>query len=147
VRKEGAITENIFQICRFAIVGGLNTLVDWAVYFVIVGLYPVESVIFYTIAKGISYLCGMINSYLLNRSWTFKGSRAANEVRRLIRFLLVNTVSLGINSLSIYIFLNLNLAHITSLFFATAITFSINFTLNKLWVFRENKMMAKVTRG
>lgn len=147
MRKECAITDNIFQICRFAIVGGLNTLIDWAVYFVIVGLYPVESVIFYTIAKGISYLCGMINSYLLNRCWTFKGSQAANEVSRLIKFLLVNAVSLGINSLSIYIFLNLNLSHITSLFFTTAITFSFNFTLNKLWVFRENKMMAKVTRG
>ena len=145
--KECAITENIFQICRFAIVGGLNTLIDWAVYFILVGLYPIESVIFYTFAKGVSYLCGMLNSYLLNRCWTFNGSQSTNEVRRLIRFLLVNTVSLGINSLSIYVFLNLNLSHITSLFLATALTFSFNFTLNKLWVFRENKMMVKATRG
>jgi putative flippase GtrA len=64
-----------------------------------------------------------------------------------MRFVLVNAVGLGINSASIYIFLNLNLSQMTALFFATVIAFTFNFTLSKLWVFRKGKMVAKVSRG
>ncbi|TEB07103.1 GtrA-like protein [Pelotomaculum schinkii] len=147
VQGECEFTENIFQLCKFALVGCLNTFIDWAVYFAIVKLYPVESIYFYTAAKGLSYFCGILNSYFLNRCWTFKTIHDHHEGGRFIRFVLVNAVGLGINSASIYIFLNLNLAQMTALFLATAIAFTFNFTLSKLWVFRKGKMVAKVSRG
>jgi len=147
VQGECEFTENIFQLCKFALVGCLNTFIDWAVYFAIVKLYPAESIYFYTIAKGFSYLCGILNSYFLNRCWTFKTVHDSNEGGRFIKFVLVNAVGLGINSASIYIFLNLNLAQMKALFLATVITFTFNFTLSKLWVFRKSKMVAKVSRG
>jgi putative flippase GtrA len=129
------------------LVGCLNTFIDWAVYFAIINIYPVESIFFYAVAKGLSYFCGILNSYFMNRCWTFKTIQDSNEGGRFIRFVLVNAVGLGINSASIYIFLNINLAQLTALFLATAITFAFNFTLSKLWVFRKGKMVAKVSRG
>ena len=128
-------------------VGCLNTFIDWALYFVIVKLYPVESISFYTAAKGFSYFCGIINSYFINRYWTFKTVQDPNESGRFMRFVLVNAVGLGMNSASIYVFLNFNLSQMTALFLATVITFTFNFTLSKLWVFRKGKMVAKVSRG
>jgi hypothetical protein len=72
--------ENIVQLFKFATVGCFNTLIDWAIYFIILKLFPAESVIFYTAAKGFSYFCGILNSFFLNRVWTFRDSLQENEV-------------------------------------------------------------------
>ena len=90
------MTENILQLFKFAIVGCINTFIDWAVYFVILRLFQVK-VFFYSFAKGFSYLCGVVNSFLLNRCWTFK-TPSENEGSRFLKFTLVNTLGLGINS-------------------------------------------------
>jgi putative flippase GtrA len=140
------LTENVLQLCKFSIVGCINTFIDWAVYFVILRLFPGESILFYSVAKGFSYLCGVVNSFLLNRCWTFK-TPSGKEGRRFLKFTLVNTLGLGINSASIYVLLNLNLPHLAALFLATTITFAFNFTLSKLWVFRKGKVVAKTTGG
>lgn len=138
---------NMVQMFKFAAVGCVNTMIDWAVYFIILKSFPAESVIFYTAAKGFSYLCGIINSFFLNRNWTFKDILHDNEGGRFFKFMLVNAVGLGFNSISVYIFLNLNFSHIVSLFLATSITFTFNFILNKMWVFREDKMIVKTSGG
>lgn len=139
--------ENVVQLFKFATVGCFNTLIDWAVYFIILKLFPAESVLFYTVAKGFSYFCGILNSFFLNRVWTFRDSLQENEGGRFAKFMVVNLIGLGINSVSVYVFLNMEFRHVSALFFATAITFSFNFILNKLWVFRKGKMVAKTTGG
>jgi len=139
--------ENVLQLFKFAAVGCVNTLIDWSVYFVILKIFPAESAVFYAFAKGFSYFCGIINSFFLNRFWTFKDSLRENEGSRFAKFLLVNLVGLGFNSVSLYIFLNLEFKHTMALLFATSITFSFNFILNKLWVFRKGKMVAKTSGG
>jgi putative flippase GtrA len=139
--------DNIVQLFKFATVGCFNTLIDWAIYFIILKLFPAESVIFYTAAKGFSYFCGILNSFFLNRVWTFRDSLQENEGGRFAKFMAVNLIGLGINSVSVYVFLNMEFRHVAALFFATAITFSFNFILNKLWVFRKGKMVAKTTGG
>lgn len=139
--------ESIFQLFKFTAVGCINTLIDWTIYFIVLKMFPAESVLFYTIAKGFSYFCGIINSFFLNKFWTFRISLHENERGRFVKFLLVNLVGLGINSVSIYIFLNLELKQTMALFMATFITFLFNFVLNKLWVFRKGKMVAKTSGG
>jgi putative flippase GtrA len=141
------LTENILQLFKFAAVGCVNTFIDWAIYFAALKIFPAESIFFYSAAKGFSYFCGIINSFFLNRCWTFKTDTDEHEGGRFFKFAVVNAVGLGINSASIYVFLNLNLAHAMALFLATFITFAFNFTLSKLWVFRKGKMVAKTTGG
>jgi putative flippase GtrA len=138
---------NFFQLCKFAAVGCVNTFIDWAVYLIIFKVFPGESAFFYLIAKGFSYFCGIINSFFLNRFWTFRDSCTENEGGRFVKFILVNAVSLGFNSASFYIFLNLALNQTMALFLATLITFALNYTLNKFWVFRKDKMVVKTTGG
>ena len=141
------VTENILQLFKFAAVGCVNTFIDWAVYFAVLKIFPSESIFFYSIAKGFSYFCGILNSFFLNRCWTFKTDQDEHEGGRFLRFAVVNAVGLGINSASVYMFLNHNLDHAMALFFATFITFAFNFTLSKLWVFRKGKMVVKTTGG
>lgn len=141
------VTENILQLCKFAAVGCVNTLIDWAVYFAVLKIFPFESILFYSVAKGFSYFCGILNSFFLNRCWTFKTDQDEHEGGRFIRFAVVNALGLGINSASVFVFLNHNLNQSMALFFATFITFAFNFTLSKLWVFRKGKMVVKTTGG
>lgn len=141
------INENIMQFGKFAIVGCLNTFIDWAVYFSIIFIFPAESVFFYAVAKGFSYFCGIVNSFFLNRYWTFRASPHTNEKRRFLKFVVVNALGLGINSLSVYILLNLQVSQVIALFLATAAAFGLNFTLSKLWVFRKGEMVPKTSGG
>ena len=57
----------IKKILKFGVTGVMNTAVDFVVYTVLVsvcgmGLY---------VSQMISYCCGMLNSYVINRKWTF----------------------------------------------------------------------------
>jgi len=140
-------SENLIQFFKFALVGCVNTFVDWAAYFTIISIFPAESTFFYAVAKGFSYFCGIVNSFFLNRCWTFNAAGAGNEGGRFVKFALVNAIGLGINSLTIYECLKLNISQIMALFMATAIAFGFNFTLTKIWVFRKDKMVAKTTGG
>jgi putative flippase GtrA len=45
----------------------------------------------------ISYSCGVLNSYLLNRSWTFR--RGSNRKgKEIIRYIIVNLAALAVSS-------------------------------------------------
>ncbi|HOV80508.1 MAG TPA: GtrA family protein [Bacillota bacterium] len=141
------ITENLTQLFKFAAVGCVNTFIDWAVYFTIIKILPSESIFLYTAAKGFSYFCGIVNSFLLNRCWTFKAYTAEHEGYRFAKFALVSVAGIGLNSISIFLFLSMGLVQIVSLFLATFVAFSFNFTLSKVWVFRKGKMVAKTSGG
>ncbi len=79
------------QMAKFAAVGVLNTLVDFAVFQTLnLTLGWVYA------AQVIGYTFGVINSYLWNSSWTFREQRT-RSLREITLFLLVNLVSLGVS--------------------------------------------------
>lgn len=144
------IKKGVSQLSKFAVVGCINTFIDWIVYLAVLKAFPAESTFFYTIAKSFSYFCGIINSFYLNNYWTFKTKSDENVGDKFAKFVLVNLAGLCINSASIYIILNLKnlkLVHPMALFLSAFITFTTSFTLNKLWVFRRGKMVERTTGG
>jgi putative flippase GtrA len=128
-------------------VGCVNFLVDLGVLTLlhtVIGLNVVPSNI-------VSYSCGVVNSYILNRFWTFKIKLKFFEVYTLksgkklhflsfpfMKFIFVNLVSLGVNTLAMYILVDLySLDPTLSKVAATAFSFIVNFAGSKLLVFRE----------
>ncbi|CUA80697.1 GtrA family protein [Anoxybacillus suryakundensis] len=78
---------NIVTFFRFIVVGVSNTLVDFFVFFSLVTLgMP------YMWAQIFGYSVGVMNSYIWNRSWTFRAKGAIMEP--FFRFLVVNVCSL-----------------------------------------------------
>ncbi len=59
-----------FQVSRFVIVGVINTLLDLFLFNIFRRFKRISA----TVASYISSSIAMINSYLLNRYWTFGGS-------------------------------------------------------------------------
>ncbi len=90
------------QFMRFAMVGLLNTLIDFGVLNALLWFdnYPVGWKIFaynslaFTIASG--------NSYLLNKHWTF-GDRRPSTLPRIGLFFLLTSIGLLINCTIVYL--------------------------------------------
>lgn len=83
--------KTIWQMAKFAIVGVLNTLVDFAVFQALNLLLG-----WVYAAQVIGYTCGIVNSYLWNSNWTFREQRT-RSFREIAMFLLVNLASLGVS--------------------------------------------------
>ena len=118
------------RFIRFCITGGLNTLVDFAVLWVLT--VPLQASPY--LSQILSYSAGMLNSYCINRSWTF-GSKNRFFGSEMLRFLLVNLCVLGVSVGAIYL-LAQRLPMLAAKLFTTGITMILGFVLNRLVVFR-----------
>ena len=82
----------IRQAVKFVLVGGLNTLIDLGVLNLLIFITGIASGSGYSIFKGISFTVAVINSYFLNKLWTFKGTG-----RKFLQFFIVSLIGFGIN--------------------------------------------------
>jgi len=97
-------------------------------------------------ANVISYTCGVINSFLLNRYWTFKIKHKFVSTH-FVKFVFVNLVSLGVNTLAVWVLVEMygftlgifGIENFYAKLIATVFSFTVNFAGNKLLVFREDK--------
>ncbi len=123
------------QVIKFLIVGIGNTLVDWTSYFLLSRFIP----FFMTRkvwAKGISYILGVTNSFIWNRSWTFRSS--IDFFPGFIIFALVSIASLGINTSVMYVsYTFFKFPEFIALLTATIFTLSWNFLASKFIIFRD----------
>ena len=126
--------KGIGHLLKFLVVGVMNFLVDYGVLSLLNGALGMPLVF----ANIISYSCGIINSFIMNRYWTFKIKLKFFSVH-FLKFIFVNLVSLGVNTLAVYILGDLySLPNIVAKLIATVFSFVVNFSGNKLLVFRED---------
>lgn len=121
-----------FRFVRFCITGGLNTLVDFIVFF----RSPVAEVAG-DHSQVISYSAGILNSYCINRRWTFQ-TRNRFFGREMLWFIGVNLCVLGVSVLSMWVLTTqMGFGTILSKLCTTALTMVLGFVLNRLLVFRS----------
>jgi putative flippase GtrA len=87
----------LFQAGKFVLVGILNTLIDLGVLNLLMFLTGITSGLWYSVFKGISFITAVINSYIFNRSWTFKGSGQENKNKEFLQFFIISCIGFGIN--------------------------------------------------
>lgn len=134
--KEIAKSEDFRKFIKFGITGGLNTVVDFVVYSCLVGLFSANIYL----AQVIGYSCGTLNSYIINRSWTFH-SKNAFFSRELLKFIVVNLITLGISLIAMYFLKSWFSLHEMILKIPVlAVTIVVNFILSRLWVFKSTKI-------
>lgn len=86
-----------FQAGKFVLVGILNTLIDLGVLNLLMFVTGITSGLGYSFFKGISFIVAVINSYILNRLWTFKGAGQENKGKEFLQFFTVSVVGFSIN--------------------------------------------------
>ena len=117
---------------KFAIVGVFNTLIDYGVFALLAQVLGWQVYL----SQVISYSCGILNSYIFNRSWTFhSGSRFFSPT--LVRFLVLNLCMLGVSTGLLAVFLHLGLSKLVAKGCTVIFTMAIGFVVNRLWVFKQ----------
>jgi putative flippase GtrA len=86
------MNKKMAQIMKFGMVGAVNTGIDFTI-FTLLTLWGWS----YMPAQCVSYTSGVMNSYVMNRSWTFKGSGPSNR-SGFVKFLVLNLLLLLITS-------------------------------------------------
>lgn len=119
------------KVVRFAIVGGLSTLLNYGVFyclFTFVGLH-------YMLASSSGFIVGVFLGYFLNRHWSFEYEGRGRFL--FVKYFCVYLFSLGVCLLFLYftvdaLRLNPKLMNLLSIVISTV----MNFINLRLWVFK-----------
>lgn len=145
--------EGIKQAAKFSLVGIFNTLVDYAVFYIMLAFLNLDK----SISQVVATVVAMCGSYIINRNWTFKA--VGNNKVQIVKFILTNIVSMSLTIIFMEIFHELLYVHewANSLLSLVGITYRldgdigvmfckvaasllslvVNFLGNKFWVFAK----------
>jgi len=141
-KLENGKIEPVLQFIKFALVGVANTLVDWVVFYLLVNSMLDDQ---RSLAKAISFVVAVLNSYLWNTIWTFKKEYQKIDSSKsaiFIKFLVVSLIGWGVN---VYVFdlastrigLEIINKDLLPLVLASGSAIIINFFGNKLWTYKR----------
>lgn len=132
------------KFIRFAIVGVINTIIDLGLLNILISIFGLAQPFLFSFYKGISFICALLNSYFMNKRFTFKVKENKKYTFHLFIFFslvgfIINVVS---SSLLFYILsanqISLNTYIIATLsgIFGTILGFLINYINYNYFVFK-----------
>ncbi|MBN2982857.1 GtrA family protein [Cohnella algarum] len=130
------------RVAKYGLVGVANTGVDFAVFAALVYGFGVMS----GVAQIVSYGCGVVNSFWLNRRWTFRVQERANA-GEWVRFMIVNALSFACaTGVLLGLEHGLGFAAWAAKLVSVGASLAVNYTGTKLWVFRDAQPARDVRR-
>ena len=137
------------QIVRFGIVGAINTVVDLAILNLLIFItHTGQRGAMFALFKTVAFVCAVVNSYVMNRSWTFKRVATKTPMLEGSQFLFVSVLGAVVNvGSSWYVatythpFSGIEAKWWPSLaaLVGTAFSLAFNFLGYKFWVFAHRK--------
>lgn len=122
----------LVQFVKFGIVGVLNTLLTFAVYTLLLKVFGV----WYLAASAIGFIVGTINSFLINRRWTFR--EHVGDALTPVRWAVVQCCGLGVNEGLLYVFVHqARIDKLVAQALATVVVTVSTFFANRAWTFRS----------
>ena len=89
------------RFIKFSVVGVVNFLIDFSILNLLSFVTGINQGIVAALFSAVSFLIANLNSYFLNRKWTFK---ATNKNSNYKTFLAISALGVAVNILIIYIF-------------------------------------------
>ncbi len=118
------------QFVKYGIVGASNTVLTFALYTILV-----EIGVQYLVALLLGYLAGSLNSYLLNRRWTFRAGHLAHTSVG-PRFAIVQVLAIVANLGLLYLLVHdLEVHKILAQAILTVPVLAVTFFVNRAWSF------------
>ena len=119
------------QFIKYGIVGASNTVLTFVIYTILVEAFRVE----YVVALLVGYVAGSLNSYLLNRHWTFRAGHLAHASVG-PRFAVVQIVAIAANTGLLILFVDdLHVHKILAQAILTVPVLAVTFFVNRAWSF------------
>lgn len=138
------------RFIKFATVGALGALIDFAVMNLMTHLFSLRLVY----AGSISFICAVLSNFTLNRYWTYPDSRSRHFLHQLGMFFLVNAAGIAfripilhyveppmaniVQSITHFPLANAHLlAKNATLALAIALVMIWNFFINRYWTYND----------
>lgn len=120
-----------YQIIKFGIVGVLAFLIDYGIMVFLTDFFSV----YYLLASTVSFSISLIFNYICSMKFVFSRREEGNTKKEFILFIGLSVLGLGINQLSMLIFVEkLDFMVKISKIFATAIVMVWNFVTRKILI-------------
>lgn len=119
----------------YAIIGCFNTLLDFLVFTGAHELLHLSP----EISHVLGYIAGFISGFVLNRNITFRKENSSNVFLQVLKFLLVNLLSLGSSTLVLHLLTGAGLNEYIAKILAQIVVTLINFFGYRFFVFRKDK--------
>jgi len=120
-----------FQYVKFIVVGSMNTLVSFFIFFICYALLQYS----YFISLVISYAIGILNSYFWNSLWTFGVKRT--DIKSLIKFISVYIITFILNLFIVFILVDVyEVGVLVSQGFSLFVVSAVSFVAHKYWSFK-----------
>ena len=124
--------KNIKEFLLYIIVGGIATVAEWAVFFVL-GKISCH----YAVATAIAYILSTFVNWLAGRILVFKESNQS-FIKEIVSVYLASIVGLILNLLIMWVAVDLmNINEMLSKIAATGIVFIYNFLVRKLLIYKS----------
>lgn len=121
------------QIFKFGIVGGIATIIDWLVYYILFNYFKINPLIANIGAFGIS----VIYNYIASVKWVFDVNENISKKKIFSQFIIFSIIGLLITELIIYFGVDLfKMNPMLIKIVATAITMVFNFVTRKIFLER-----------
>jgi putative flippase GtrA len=121
------------QFIKFNMVGVVNTVITFTVSFSLIHLFGMHELVTYPIG----YVCGLINSFIMNKFWTF-GKKHHFGILEIIKFIIVNMIALGGSEVIIKFAGDVfNTAPAVGILLGLCFSIPANYVGFKFWVFKD----------
>lgn len=120
------------QFGRYVVVGGTAFIVDYSLFFLLLG----KAALHYLAAATLAYLAGLVVNYLLSIAWVFDYRRLSHRGQEFAVFAAIGLCGVVLNGLLIhYIAAGLNIPYLQAKPWAALMVLLCNFGARKLLLF------------
>jgi putative flippase GtrA len=121
------------RVARFSVVGAMNTLIDLVVFLALVWWLAVPVVPANLLAFGVA----LANSYILNRSWTFRDAGTVVSTGNVLRFVLFSCLGAAIATAALWLLSRLGLATLAAKLLSVCVGMCWNYLTMRHLVFAK----------
>ncbi|MDP2586450.1 MAG: GtrA family protein [Candidatus Komeilibacteria bacterium] len=125
------------QFFQFSLVGGLNAIVDFSIYFSLTRSIDwfKEN---YLVANALAFLAAVTCSFFLNNHWTFKERAVKPSAGIYFKYLGLGLLTLAVIEFLLYQLVNnLGVYDLYAKILILLVSAIINFSLSRLWIFKK----------
>lgn len=129
-------TKNGFlQFFRYIFVGGIATIVDWGVLFLLTDFAH----IYHLVSAIIAFIAGLITNFFLSKILVFKANEArVNPLLEFVSYAIIGVIGLGITELIMFLFTDCwSIHYMISKVIATVIVLAWNYLARKIVIYKK----------
>ncbi|MFX1504269.1 MAG: GtrA family protein [Promethearchaeota archaeon] len=124
----------IIQGIRFAVVGGIGTLVNLSLLYILTEIYG----ILYLISEAFAFTVSVIHNYFWNKSFTFEEDIKEKVVGKGMKFTIICIIAMIVNLTVLFILVEFfGIFYLLAEIGAICVAFFVNFFGNRFWTFRH----------